>query len=237
MDRIAETARLVGGFTFTGTSRHFVQYRDAGAPFGYDAGQLLATDAALALYHDALHADLRRRASRSSSARSSCGSMPHVDPAPPTSPARASSSPSRARPGAHPLPRPLARRRRGHGRPSGPRRARSTTGPVRALRPPRPGLCPQRMRRAPATHARASRPSSPSGPASRSRSGSATRSSSARARSSIRTGSCSCAVGGTSPGRSSGSRRWAISAPSRASSCAARTREGSRSPARPPSRS
>jgi hypothetical protein len=52
MDRIAETARLVGGFTFTGTSRHFVQYRDAGAPFGYDAGQLLVTDAALALYHD-----------------------------------------------------------------------------------------------------------------------------------------------------------------------------------------
>jgi hypothetical protein len=52
MDRMSETARLVGGFTFTGTSRHFVQYRDAGAPFGYDAGQLLATDAALALYHD-----------------------------------------------------------------------------------------------------------------------------------------------------------------------------------------
>lgn len=52
MDRIAETGRLVGGFTFTGTSRHFVQYRDAAAPFGYDAGQLLTTDAALALYHD-----------------------------------------------------------------------------------------------------------------------------------------------------------------------------------------
>ncbi len=52
MDRVAETARLVGGFTFTGTSRHFVQYRDASAPFGYDASQLLATEAALALYHD-----------------------------------------------------------------------------------------------------------------------------------------------------------------------------------------
>jgi hypothetical protein len=52
MDRMTETSRLVGGFTFTGTSRHFVQYRDASAPFGYDAGQLLATDAALALYHD-----------------------------------------------------------------------------------------------------------------------------------------------------------------------------------------
>ena len=52
MDRLAETARLVGGFTFTGTARHFVQYRDAGGPFGYDATELLATDAALALYHD-----------------------------------------------------------------------------------------------------------------------------------------------------------------------------------------
>jgi hypothetical protein len=52
MDRLAETARLVGGFTFTGTARHFVQYRDAAAPFGYDAVELLATEAAVALYHD-----------------------------------------------------------------------------------------------------------------------------------------------------------------------------------------
>jgi hypothetical protein len=52
MDRIAETSRLVGGFTFTGTSRHFVQYRDAAAPFGYDAQELLATEAPFALYHD-----------------------------------------------------------------------------------------------------------------------------------------------------------------------------------------
>jgi hypothetical protein len=52
MDRVAETARLVGGFTFTGTSRHFVQYRDAAAPFGYDATQLISSDAALVLYHD-----------------------------------------------------------------------------------------------------------------------------------------------------------------------------------------
>ena len=52
MDRIADTARLVGGFTFTGTSRHFVQYRDAAAPFGYDAPELASTDASLALYHD-----------------------------------------------------------------------------------------------------------------------------------------------------------------------------------------
>jgi hypothetical protein len=52
MDRIADTARLVNGFTFTGTSRHFVQYRDAAAPFGYDAPVLAQTDAALAVYHD-----------------------------------------------------------------------------------------------------------------------------------------------------------------------------------------
>lgn len=53
MDRIAEVARLAGGYTFTGTSRHFVQYRDAAAPFGYDIGQITPTDAALSLYHNA----------------------------------------------------------------------------------------------------------------------------------------------------------------------------------------
>jgi hypothetical protein len=51
MDRVAEVARLAGGYTFTGTSRHFVQYRDAAAPFGYDAGELLAQDGGLFLYH------------------------------------------------------------------------------------------------------------------------------------------------------------------------------------------
>jgi hypothetical protein len=63
MDRVAETARLVGGFTFTGTSRHFVQYRDSAAPFGYDARHLLSTDAALALYHEQFSQtyDLERR--------------------------------------------------------------------------------------------------------------------------------------------------------------------------------
>jgi hypothetical protein len=79
MDRMAETARLVGGFTFTGTSRHFVQYRDAGAPFGYDAQQLLPSDAGLVLYHDKFTQaydvdkaiDLRALLLRL---------MPHVDP-------------------------------------------------------------------------------------------------------------------------------------------------------------
>ncbi len=51
MDRVAEVARLTGGFTFTGTSRHFVQYRDASAPFGFDAPEITASDSALCLYH------------------------------------------------------------------------------------------------------------------------------------------------------------------------------------------
>jgi hypothetical protein len=52
MDRLADMTRLVGGFTFTGTSHHFVQYRDSAAPFGYDAAELLATDAPFVFYHD-----------------------------------------------------------------------------------------------------------------------------------------------------------------------------------------
>ncbi len=52
MDRVADVARLVGAFAFTGTNRHFVQYRDAAAPFGYDAPDLISTDARLALYHE-----------------------------------------------------------------------------------------------------------------------------------------------------------------------------------------
>jgi hypothetical protein len=37
MDRTARCARLVGGVTFTGTAKHFVQYRDDRSPYGYDA--------------------------------------------------------------------------------------------------------------------------------------------------------------------------------------------------------
>ncbi|HEV3192441.1 MAG TPA: hypothetical protein VGY54_18145 [Polyangiaceae bacterium] len=51
MDLFADIARLVNGFAFTGTSRHFVQYRDAAAPFGYDVSDLRATDATLILHH------------------------------------------------------------------------------------------------------------------------------------------------------------------------------------------
>ncbi|MCC6528019.1 MAG: hypothetical protein IT373_35560 [Polyangiaceae bacterium] len=51
MDRVSEIARLAGGYVLTGTSRHFVQYRDAAAPFGYDLRQISPTEAALSLNH------------------------------------------------------------------------------------------------------------------------------------------------------------------------------------------
>lgn len=51
MDRIAGLARLSGGYTFTGTNRHFVQYRDASAPFGFDVREIAPTDSPIALYH------------------------------------------------------------------------------------------------------------------------------------------------------------------------------------------
>lgn len=35
-DVVAHAARLAGGQTFTGTGKHFVQFRDASAPLGYD---------------------------------------------------------------------------------------------------------------------------------------------------------------------------------------------------------
>ena len=51
LDRVAEVARLALGYTFTGTSRHFVQFRDASAPFGYDASEVIASDGDYVLYH------------------------------------------------------------------------------------------------------------------------------------------------------------------------------------------
>jgi hypothetical protein len=51
MDRVAEVARLASGLTFTGTSRHFVEYRSRAAPFGWDATEIVATAAPLVLYH------------------------------------------------------------------------------------------------------------------------------------------------------------------------------------------
>lgn len=52
LDRIAEVGRLAGAHVFTGTSRHFVQYRDAAAPFGYDAESILSENTDLVLYHN-----------------------------------------------------------------------------------------------------------------------------------------------------------------------------------------
>ncbi len=53
MDRIAGLAALAGGLTFTGTARHFVKYRDAGSPLGYDIGEVINEKADYVLYHDA----------------------------------------------------------------------------------------------------------------------------------------------------------------------------------------
>jgi hypothetical protein len=42
MDRASRCARLVGGTTYTGTSKHFVKYRDDRSPYGYDAAEIHA---------------------------------------------------------------------------------------------------------------------------------------------------------------------------------------------------
>lgn len=53
MDRVAAIARLVGGDVFTGTQRHFVKYRDAQSPLGYDIAQAVEAQADIVLHHDA----------------------------------------------------------------------------------------------------------------------------------------------------------------------------------------
>lgn len=52
MDRCAAIAKMLGGLAFTGTSRHFVKYRDTASPLGYDTDRLLPSGGDLALYHD-----------------------------------------------------------------------------------------------------------------------------------------------------------------------------------------
>ncbi|WP_428266892.1 hypothetical protein [Haliangium sp.] len=42
LDRAARCAKLVGGSTYTGTSKHFVRYRDDRSPYGYDAVEIHA---------------------------------------------------------------------------------------------------------------------------------------------------------------------------------------------------
>lgn len=50
MDRIAGLAKLTGGLVFTGSSHHFVRYRDAAAPLGYDVEALSDAPGELHLY-------------------------------------------------------------------------------------------------------------------------------------------------------------------------------------------
>ncbi len=52
MDRIASVAKLAGGLVFTGTARHFVKYRDAASPLGYDVEELLDERSDVILYSD-----------------------------------------------------------------------------------------------------------------------------------------------------------------------------------------
>ena len=52
-DRAARVARLVGGAIYTGTSKHFVKYRDDRSPYGYDAVDIGALPAGVELMvHD-----------------------------------------------------------------------------------------------------------------------------------------------------------------------------------------
>jgi hypothetical protein len=54
LDRAARCAQLVGGAAYTGTTKHFVKYRDDRSPYGYDATdiQALPEGAALAVHGD-----------------------------------------------------------------------------------------------------------------------------------------------------------------------------------------
>jgi hypothetical protein len=45
VDRAARCANLVGGTTYTGTTKHFVKYRDERSPYGYDATEISALPA------------------------------------------------------------------------------------------------------------------------------------------------------------------------------------------------
>lgn len=52
MDRVAAVARLTGGDVFTGTQRHFVKYRDATSPLGYDIAEAIEARAEIVVHHD-----------------------------------------------------------------------------------------------------------------------------------------------------------------------------------------
>jgi hypothetical protein len=49
-DLVARSARSAGGQCFTGTGRHYVQYRDTHAPFGYDTAEVSHDGADVTLY-------------------------------------------------------------------------------------------------------------------------------------------------------------------------------------------
>lgn len=52
-DGVASVAALMGGLTFTGSSKHFVRYRDARSPLGYDVDQLHGGKGDFVLYAEA----------------------------------------------------------------------------------------------------------------------------------------------------------------------------------------
>jgi hypothetical protein len=52
-DRAARIARLLSGLCFTGSARHFVQYRDESSPLGYDTPQVSSDEGDFVLYGEA----------------------------------------------------------------------------------------------------------------------------------------------------------------------------------------
>jgi hypothetical protein len=50
MDNASKIAKLVDGHLFTGSTKHYVAYRDSAAPLGYDVRELLRGEADFALY-------------------------------------------------------------------------------------------------------------------------------------------------------------------------------------------
>jgi len=146
MDRVADVARLVGGFTFTGTSRHFVQYRDAGRAVRVRPPDLSHDRRAARALPRALHGSFTSSKRAIEPKALLLRLMPQVDPA---TAEEAGLAVDRGRAGDRPRARALSRaisRRRGRSRSaSGRPRARFDEEPVRryVLRVPE---LPDRMR-------------------------------------------------------------------------------------------
>jgi hypothetical protein len=79
LDRVSEVARLALGHCFTGSSRHFVQFRDSAAPFGYDASEVIASDADYVLYHS-MYTQTYAREKDIDLSRLLLRLRPHLDP-------------------------------------------------------------------------------------------------------------------------------------------------------------